>query len=541
MVFRHMGPPLGALALLAALTTAASAQEETATPPRLPLPVETQELRQLDAWTVGALSRNEGMAPELWSRSDPAFLATLFDRLPTVYESPAVQSLALRVLLSSGEAPPGEAQPAARKRFEALGRMGAADSLANMAAGAGAALSDPAIAQYAAQAELARGRRTEACQRGRAAPVDPPSPFFLRLRAFCAAAAGDRPAAELALELARSGGADDAWYTGAVAAAGGAPGARPPTARYDNSLNVQLSIAAGLRPGPTPLNNASSLALVALARNETAPQPARAQAAALSFRRGGISAADARTILLATPPEITSGLPPIVVALRQVQATPGTLEAATAIAGELRRATTPGDFAAASRFFRADIAALTTAPDPSAALMFARAALAAGDAELSARLLQSASATGLTQASLAPLGAALAVAQNVRGNRARAAVAERISGAGASLARAGARDVAIMAAMGFPTDGAAQTFLLANPPQGGVRAEPGAMAALGAAIARRAPGEAALLAVVAAGNGPGTLDADSVCEIIRTLRALQLEDEARRFAVEALLAGQPAA
>jgi hypothetical protein len=536
MVLRHIAPPLGALAILAALSTAASAQQQS-----LPLPVETQELRQLDAWTVGALSRAEGMAPELWTRSDPAFLATLFDKLPTVYESPAVQALALRVLLSSGEAPAGEAQPAARKRFEALGRMGAADPLANMAAGAGAALADPAIAQYAAQAELARGRRAEACQRGRAAPVDPPSPFFLRLRAFCAAAVGDRPAAELALELARSGGADDAWFTGAVAAAGGAPGARPPAAHYDNSLTVQLSIAAGLRPGPNPLTNASSLALVALARNDAAPQPVRAQAAALAYRRGSLSAADARTVLLATPAEITSGLPPIVLALRQVQATPGSLEAATAIAGELRRATAPGDFAAAARFFRADIAALTTAPDPSAALLFARAALAAGDVELSARLLESTTQAGLTPAALAPLGAALAVAQGVRGDAARAAMTQRISAAGASLGRAGARDVAIMAAMGFPTDGAAQTFLLANPPQGGARAEPGAMAALGAAVARRAPGEAALLAVVASGNGPGLLDADSVCEIIRTLRALQLEDDARRFAVEALLAGQPAA
>jgi hypothetical protein len=74
-----------------------------------------------------------------------------------------------------------------------------------------------------------------------------------------------------------------------------------------------------------------------------------------------------------------------------------------------------------------------------------------------------------------------------------------------------------------------------------VRADAGAMAALDAAIARRAPGEAALLAVIAAGAGPGALDTDSVCDIIRALRALQLEDEARRFAVEALLAGQPAA
>ena len=41
--------------------------------------------------------------------------------------------------------------------------------------------------------------------------------------------------------------------------------------------------------------------------------------------------------------------------------------------------------------------------------------------------------------------------------------------AGASQPRAAARDVAILAALGAPMDGAAQTFLLANTPQGGAR------------------------------------------------------------------------
>ena len=51
---------------------------------------------------------------------------------------------------------------------------------------------------------------------------------------------------------------------------------------------------------------------------------------------------------------------------------------------------------------------------------------------------------------------------------------------------------------------------------------------------------AALLAVVAAGEGgPARLDAESVERIIRALRGLRLEDDARRIAVEALLAGAP--
>jgi hypothetical protein len=522
-------------ALLAAAPATAFAQNT------LPRPIEVQQMRELDAWSVSALSRADGaFASDLWRQSDPDVLAAVFDRLPAVYESPAAQALARRVLFSGGEAPRGEAQAAVRKRFEALGRMGAADELATMAAGSNASLSDPQIAQYAAQAELARGRRAEACARGRGANFgDRPPPFLLRLRAYCAAVTGDRAAADLALELARSSGAEDAWITGAVAAAGGAPGARPPAARYDNSLSTQLSLAGQLRPGPNPLANASTLSLIALARSDAAPQPVRAQAAALAFRRGVISASEARTVLRATPAEITSALPPIAAAMRQAEAAPGSMAAASAISTVLRQASAPADFAAASRFFQADVAALQTAPDQAAALIYARAALAVGDTELSQRLIQSARTAGVDETALAPLDLALAVLSNARGEDATVAVRRRID-RGASQPRAAARDVAIVAGLGVSIDAATQAFMLANTPQAGARADAGVMAAFSSAVDRNAVGEGALLAVIAGGEGGvARLDADSVLRILRMLRALGLEADARRFAVEALLAGAP--
>jgi hypothetical protein len=524
---------LALTALTLTLPAAASAQQQLGS-------IETQTLRQLDGWSVSAMSQAQGaLGADLWSQSDPALIGALFDRLPATSQSAAAHTLTRRVLLSGGEAPRGDSAAAARDRFEALGKLGYADELATMAAGAGPSLTDPAIAQYAAQAELARGRRAEACARGRAAVMEQPAPFFLRLRAYCAAVGGDRAAADLALELARGANAQDAWYTGAVAAAGGAPAARPPAARYENSLTTQLSLAAQLRPGPNPLNGASTLALVALARADNAPQPQRAQAATLAYARGAIPAAEARTILAATPAEIASALPPLVMALRQVNAAPGTLEAGGAIASVLRGATNPVEFAAAALFFKTDIAALPTAPDPAAALLFARAGIATGDAQVARRLTQSAAQAGIDQAALAPLEAALSVMAGARGNEASMAVQRRID-SGASRAAAAARDVAIMSAVGFPTTGAAQTFIVANPPTGGARAESGAMLALANAVERRASGEVALLAAVAVGEGgPARLDAESLERIIRALRATGLNEDARAFAVEALLAGAP--
>ena len=71
---------------------------------------------------------------------------------------------------------------------------------------------------FAAQAELARGRRAEACARGRAANAgETPPPFFLRLRAYCAAVTGDRAAARLNIKMAIAADPASALLRGALA------------------------------------------------------------------------------------------------------------------------------------------------------------------------------------------------------------------------------------------------------------------------------------------------------------------------------------
>jgi hypothetical protein len=107
--------------------------------------------------------------------------------------------------------------------------------------------------------------------------------------------------------------------------------------------------------------------------------------------------------------------------------------------------------------------------------------------------------------------------------------------------RAAARDVMILAALGAPVDDAAQSFIVDSAPTGGVHADPGAMVSLMSAVDAHALGDAALLAVVASGPGPAKLDAESVSGIIRALLSVGLEADARRFAIEAILAGPPAA
>ncbi|PZO55139.1 MAG: hypothetical protein DCF16_03700, partial [Alphaproteobacteria bacterium] len=168
------------------------------------------------------------------------------------------------------------------------------------------------------------------------------------------------------------------------------------------------------------------------------------------------------------------------------------------------------------------------------------ATLLNGDVASGTRLIASARQAGADEAVLAPLDAALVAMTGARGEQGTMALQRRID-RGAGQPRAAARDVAILAALGAPVNGPTQAFVLANAPQGGARAESGAMLALASAVERGAIGEGALLAVVAAGEGgPARLDAESLERIIRALRGLRLDDDARRIAVEAILAGAPA-
>jgi hypothetical protein len=461
-------------------------------------PIEMDTLRQLDAWTVGAISRAQGGLPDsLWAPSDAALLGALFDRLPATFASPAARALARRALASAGDAPQGlAAAEAARKRFSALARLGFAGDVAVMAAGA--PLSDPDIAQFAAQAELAQGRTREACQRVRGASGDPPAAFVLRLRAYCAAAAGETAAADLALEVARSARAEDAWFRAAIAAIQARP-ARPPPARYDTSLNAALSLAANLPPGANPLGSSTALALLTIVRAQQAPPGLRAQAAALAFRRGALPAAEAREAFRAAAAANPTTATGVVAAVRDAEAAPGSLAAATAIATILRQSSAYEDFAAAARLFHDDIAQLSAAPDAASALLFARAAAASGDFTLADRLADSAAQADADAAGLA---------------RVRAAVASGLN---------------------LHPDAATRAFLIAHAPQGGHTPDPGLLLALQTAASAHAIGETAIIASLIAAPGAHTLDADTLGALFTALAEVDLDDAVNAFGIEALL------
>lgn len=499
--------------------------------------IEQGSLAELDPWAVGALPRDQALPRDLWRQSDPTALGLLFDRVTTNIGSPAGARLARQALLSPSLAPPGDTIIAARKRYEALARLGLADEIVSMVSGSGEAKRDPGIVLYATQADLARGRLNDACRRANGINAETPPPFVLRLRALCVAAAGEKDAADLALEVARAAGANDVWFNSVIATINGAPPARAAVARYDTSLNAAASVAAKLRPPPqNALLNASAFAHAMVARDENAAPAIRVQAAQRALRQNTISPTVARAAVRGQ----SALRPPAVIAsaVDEVEAAPNPYGQAIAIESGLKRAKPHGEFAAMARLFAPEIANLRadvgTAP---AAMTFTRAALATGDYRTAQNWRAAADLAPANVPLLTILDLALAAGTNDTANVA-ALANRRIELAGAAGARLASRDLRALAALGMPIGENAESFIARTPAAVGRKPDAALMAQLAAAAGRRAAGEVAIHAALALGDGAETLDAADLVAVITAMRDAGIGEAARAVAVEAIIGGQ---
>jgi hypothetical protein len=547
---------LSTLALTLAASAVAQAPAQTvadATPPPGPVvltaAVESGELRSLDAWEVGAAS--EKLLPaSLWNNSDAAAVGALLDSVKQPYASPAANRLTRGTILAPGSAPAGSemaAADAARKRFAALGRLGAADELVTMVAASPIAASDKSIAMFASQADLARGRSADACRRGQAIPpaasaAIPADAFFLRLRAFCAAMAGDSAGAELAFDVARTAGVNDAWLFTALLAL--APDSKAkPAAKYGTSLDTAISLAGGFKPAAKPLVGASILAQSAVARSDSATPIVRAEAALAALRAGAIDGKTGQAAFASAAGVKATKAAPIpagVAAIRTVSAAQPAARAA-AIESALGGILNYGDYVAVSRALAPDIMALPKDQTTAAhGLAMARAMLALGDYKTAAEwrnlLVQSQAPT--SESARSALDAALVASGQGNIETAKVVLERRINlASGLSLKRA-SRDVAILTALGVPPPAPAAGFVNTNPPVAGtLKADAVALAKATEASTRKAQGETALYAAAALAPGADKVELDSIVAAIGALREAGLMDAARVVAVEAMIAG----
>jgi hypothetical protein len=456
--------------------------------------MQVQTLAPPDLFSTPA--GDTGLSGDLWKDTAPGIARDVLPKLAAKPLSPASASLARRVLGTGANGPAEvgvdpEMGAARVMALIALGDAAGADKVLDRTPGvAGSAQ----LSLAAAEAALITGADDKACKIGEALGVDRGAAYWLRLRAFCQALAGQADAAQLTLSLAASQ-TKDADYTRLMTALlAGSPGG---AANLKNGVNYALSRKLGL-----DLQAAAATASPAL---KSVLKPS-----------GDVTALAGGDLTAAQTSDIAF--------LRQAKGLPAFIDAAKASA--------------------ASIAALAHADAPlEDPVLFARAAVAAGDLATAQTIrgkLTGDAIPGASPTDLALLDATLSAASG----KPDGPTLDRLIERGAQVAPKGegkspAQPAAlILAALGGAMSPQARAQFAGFDP-GKSTASPARLAVLDdAAIAHR-QGETALLALSVAADagaaGPGPVDR---ARLVRALAKAGLEADARALAVEGLLALQ---
>lgn len=274
--------------------------------------VETGSLTQGSAVRLGILDAGSGGFDDtLWQGTPPATVTTLLPNLPIAQGSPALHDLNRRLLLSAapltpqaGDAALGDTERtviAARLRL--LAARGDLGGLTALAGRVGRELEDDEMVRLKTTALLLSEDFEEACitasdQVGRTADAE-----WLKLLAFCRALSGDRAGAALTIELLQESAVDDPTFYQLLNARLQPPDApvKLTSLRAASPLVLAMALEQGAALPEDTLDDAAPLVLAKLAATPALTIEKRLQAARAVAELGGMPADRLREIYAAAP------------------------------------------------------------------------------------------------------------------------------------------------------------------------------------------------------------------------------------------------
>ena len=531
-----------ALVLLAGLALAGPALAQ----------VQVAPLAAPDMFSTGG--GHSDLPPDLWVGSSGALAKLVIPELTEHPVTPAMAALARHVLEAGANGPEGvgDDPDLAGARAEVLLQLGDVTAAETITAGAQNLNQLAALSRVAAQAALIHGQDDKACAIGDGLTLGREGAFWLRLRAYCQAAAGQGPAAQLTLELAeqQEHHADYERLMGAMLAApppkarGRASPAQPPKVQptLDNALDFAISRKLGLDWLPA-LDGAPASIAVALARDPAAPPAVRLAAAARAARLG-IATPDAYAAVTPAPTAMPADDAPGPVG----EATLVALAASTndltlkesAIIVLLRRAKDGPEFQALARLVQPAISKLMDAkPVLRQPFMFAMAAASTGDL---ANARAARAQVGQGSSAPAPLDLALLDALvAAASDPVDPGVVRGLSGVEAGVEGPAKTRIAGALALlgGFLPLGPQARFDVSDGDLGAGLAPPRRQLALEQSAEQGRMGDTALYILgTAVEAGPHGPSAGERALMIRALRQVHLDADARALAIEGLVALQ---
>jgi hypothetical protein len=228
--------------------------------------VEVTQLAAPDAFTTPG--RATGLPPTLWAGASAETIRTVLPLLAAKPLSPAAAALARRILATGAPGPEGAGRDPlmAATRANALMFQGDPKAAAATLERAPGLDRNSDLARAAAETALLTGDEARACRIGDALTVGRDETYWLKLRTYCQAIAGQTAQAQLTFELVQAQVKDPVFtrLMGAKLSGVGNPGA----ASLRNGVDLALSHSLGLDLGAA---KPSAAVAAALAGDPTEP------------------------------------------------------------------------------------------------------------------------------------------------------------------------------------------------------------------------------------------------------------------------------
>ncbi len=250
--------------------------------------IEVGSLGKVDEASVGLLDdSNGGLGATMWAGTDRRSVEQLIDRIPGPTKSPVMGDLSRRLLLTAARPPQGisDGQSLLALRLQRLNAGGRSNNVVRLLARAGVSNPSPAAARQFAEAALATGDSDAACKLLAGLPVggdpgtDPIAAFALKLSIFCQIAGGRTAAANLTADLAREQGLNAPLFLSLAAAATDGLALDAPEPRTLDPLLLRMMEAAGRDLASDAVGKLTPSVLVSVAEDEALDPELRIAAA----------------------------------------------------------------------------------------------------------------------------------------------------------------------------------------------------------------------------------------------------------------------
>ena len=268
-----------------------------ATPPPIDKAVVVDSLGASEGPALGLLdSTNGGLGEGIWSGTSRSDAEELLTHIPLASADPVLRSLAKRLVLTKADAPIGPSKRAfTTLRIEKLLDAGLIDEAGTLAAQASIP-NDANFARVQADALLIANRASDVCSDRTATRLTAPEPFWLQLRAYCAAAAGDTATADLTRAVLEAQGNGDKTYDALIDDVLNHKAIPPGHIAHPTAMHIFLLRQAGLPiSGDVAAAMGTPANLLAMRDIRNAPQ-IRIEAADRIIRTGAATVAELKAL-----------------------------------------------------------------------------------------------------------------------------------------------------------------------------------------------------------------------------------------------------